>query len=108
LVTLTYQYEDKPHRKIYKKAIRRIDYSVYSHDWSMRKRVGARVDQVITEKRANGEEIDLMSIAGQICEEIIPFVQRRNKYKEDWWDEDDEIMIELELKRILCHEKRIL
>jgi hypothetical protein len=32
LITLTYQYEDKPHRKVYKKAIRRIDYSAYIHD----------------------------------------------------------------------------
>jgi hypothetical protein len=38
----------------------------------MRKRVGARVDQLITEKRANGGEIDLMGIVGQVCEEIIP------------------------------------
>jgi hypothetical protein len=53
-VTLTSQYEDKPHRKVYEKAIRRIDYSSYIHDWLMRKRVGARVDQGITEKRAMG------------------------------------------------------
>jgi hypothetical protein len=81
--TITYQYEDKPHRKTYKKAIRRIDYSAYIHDWLMRKRVGARVDQVITEKRANGGEIYLMGIVGQVCEEIIPFVRRRDKYRED-------------------------
>ena len=107
LVAMDIEFSTVAIKKIFRKKIKKLDYTALRVLPNLRVAVGKRVDEHIQQIQSTGVTVtypECTDILMAACKEFIPFVSNNNKGNECWFNPHDEIMNGLIVKRKMARE----